>query len=89
MNASSPIAETARLEAATETLAEYIGYLNCEIDTEQEKVEPNPERITALEHELDIVLGERRALTPSNRDIINRALSSYTPVLKRMHGGTP
>ena len=35
MNASSPIAETARLEAATETLAEYIGYLNCEIDLEQ------------------------------------------------------
>jgi hypothetical protein len=85
MNAVSPIAETARLEAATETLAAYIGYLNCEIDTEQEKVEPNPERITALEHELDIVLGERRALTPSNRDIINRALYVYAPILKPMH----
>lgn len=83
-NAVSPIAETARLEAATETLAEYIGYLNGEIDTEQEKVEPNPERITALEHELDIVLGERRALTPSNRDIINRALYVYAPMLRPM-----
>ena len=84
MNVASPIAETARLETTTETLAEYIGYLNCEIDTEQEKVEPNPERITALEHELDIVLGERRALTPSNRDIINRALYVYAPMLKPM-----
>ena len=84
MNVASPIAETARLETATETLAENIGDLNCEIDTEQEKVEPNPERITALEHELDIVLGERRALTPSNRDIINRALYVYAPMLKPM-----
>ena len=89
MNASSPIAETARLEAATETLAEYIGYLNCEIDLEQEQAAPNYERIAALDHELTIVLGERRALTPSNRDIINRALYIYAPVLKRMHGGTP
>ena len=56
MNAASPIAETARLEAATETLAEYIGYLSGEIDTEQEKGEPNPERITALDRQLDIVL---------------------------------
>jgi len=89
MSTLSPIAETVRLEAATETQAEYIGRLNCEIDAEQEKVEPNPERLTALERELDIVLGERRALTPSNRDIINRALYIYAPVLKRMHGGTP
>lgn len=85
MNVASPIAETARLEAATETLAEYIGYLSCEIDSEQDKAEPNPERITALERELDIVLGERRALTPSNRDIINRALYVYAPMLKPMH----
>lgn len=85
MNAASFITETARLETAIETLAEYIGYLNCEIDTEQEKVEANAERITALEHELDIVLGEHRALTPSNRDIINRALYVYAPMLKSMN----
>ena len=84
MNVASPIAETARLETATETLAEYIGYLNCEIDTEPEKVEPHPERVTALEHAVDIALGERRALTPSNRDIINRALYVYAPMLKPM-----
>ena len=41
MNTLSPIAETARLETSTETLAEYIGYLNSEIDTEQDKSEPN------------------------------------------------
>ena len=33
--AASPIAETARLETAAETLAEYIGYLSVEIDVEQ------------------------------------------------------
>ena len=40
MNASSPIAETERLEAATDTLAEYIGYLHCEIDLEQAQAAP-------------------------------------------------
>lgn len=85
MSTASPIAETARLETATETLAEYIGYLNSEIDSEQEKAAPNSERIMALERELGIVLGERRALTPTNRDIINRALYVYAPMLKPMH----
>ena len=87
--AASSIAETARLETAAETLAEYIGYLSVEIDVEQEQAMPNAERIKALEHELTTVLGERRALTPSNRNIINRALYIYAPALKRMHEGTP
>ncbi|WP_017160626.1 hypothetical protein, partial [Xanthomonas phaseoli] len=82
----SPIAETARLEAATETLAEYIGYLNSEIDAEQDKAEPNAGRIEALEHELDIVVDERRAMTPDNLGLINRALYVYAPLLKPMHG---
>jgi hypothetical protein len=86
MKTMSPIAETARLETATETLAEYIGYLNSEIDTEQDRSVPNADRVQALEHELHIVLGERRLLTPSNLDIINRALYVYAPLLKPMHG---
>lgn len=57
MSTSSPIAETARLEAATETLAEYIGYLSGEIDVEQEQATPNTDRIKAIEHELTIVSG--------------------------------
>lgn len=89
MSTSSPIAETARLEAATETLAEYIGYLSGEIDSEREREAPNPERITALESELASVLAERRALTPIHRDIINRALYIYAPVLKRMYEVAP
>jgi len=84
MNTISPIAETARLETAIETLAEYIGYLNSEIDTEQDRPEPNTGRVDALEHELGIVLGERRLLTPDNLNIINRALYVYAPLLKRM-----
>jgi hypothetical protein len=43
----SPIAETARLETATETLAEYIRYLHSEIDAEPEAVTPNRERVAA------------------------------------------
>ncbi|WP_237716924.1 hypothetical protein [Cupriavidus basilensis] len=39
------IGETARLEAATETLAEYIGYLSSEVDAEQEKPVPDAARI--------------------------------------------
>ncbi len=82
----SLIAETARLETATETLAEYIGYLNSEIDTEDDKPEPNAGRIEALEHELEIVVDERRAITPDNIALINRALYVYAPHLKLMHG---
>ena len=80
----SSIAETARLEAATETLAEYIGYLNGEIDAELEAVNPNRERVAALEHELAIVLGERRSVTPDAFAIINRALYIYAPRLKAL-----
>jgi hypothetical protein len=50
MNTLSPIAQTARLETAIETLAEYIGYLNSEIDTEQDRSEPNSGRVDALGH---------------------------------------
>ena len=80
----SSIAETARLEAATETLAEYIGYLNGEIDAELEAVNPNRERVAALEHELGIVLGERRSVSPDAHAIINRALYIHAPRLKAM-----
>ena len=80
----SSIAETARLEAATETLAESIGYLNGEIDAELEAVNPNRERVAALEHELGIVLGERRSVTPDAHAIINRALYIHAPRLKAM-----
>lgn len=85
MNTLSPIAETARLETATETLAEYIGYLRSEIRGERSKPEPNIERIEALEHEAGIVLGERRAMSPTNTALINRALYVYAPLLKPMH----
>lgn len=80
------IAETARLEAATETLAEYIGYLDGEIDVEEEKEEPDLRRLEALNDELDKVLDERRAVTPDNIRLINRSLYVYAPFLKLMHG---
>ncbi|UKB85835.1 hypothetical protein LF887_09495 [Chryseobacterium sp. MEBOG06] len=82
----SPIAETARLETATETLAEYIGYLTSEIFAEEDKAEPNTGRIEALEHEREIVVDERHAITPDNIALINRALYVYAPRLKLMHG---
>jgi hypothetical protein len=37
----SPVAGTARLEAATETLAGYMSDLNSEVDAGQEKPGPN------------------------------------------------
>jgi hypothetical protein len=77
---------TARLEAATETLAAYIGYLSSEINIELGKSEPNLGRIEALKRELDIVWSERRLLTPDNTNIINRALYVYAPLLKPMQG---
>jgi hypothetical protein len=87
MNAQlSPIAETARLETATETLAAYIGYLTNQILAEQDMAKPNAERIKALEHECDFVVSERRAITPDNYDLINRAIYIYAPHLKLMRG---
>lgn len=79
---------TARLETATETLAEYIGYLNDEIDAEQDKAEPDAERVEALEQQLDIVIGERRAISPDNLALINRALYIYAPFLKLLRSST-
>ena len=81
----SPIAETARLENATETLAEYVGYLTNEILSEEHKPIPNIGRIKALTHECDLVFKERRAITPDNIDLINRAIYVYAPHLKLMH----
>lgn len=82
----SPIAETARLETATETLAAYIGYLTIQILDEQDKPKPNVGRINALQHECDSVVSERRAITPDNYDLINRAIYIYAPHLKLMRG---
>lgn len=82
MEYQSQIAKTARLETAIEILAEYIGYLNSEIDAEGEKFQPNIERINALESELAILLSERRSLTPINIALINRTLYVYAPILK-------
>lgn len=78
----SHIAATARLEAATETLAEYIGYLSREIDAELEKAAPNIGRSEALKHELEIVLDERRSITPDDAALIDRALYVRAPFLK-------
>lgn len=80
------ISDTARLEAATETLAEYIGYLLSEIGSEQEKAAPNAERIAALEQERQTILTERRALTPKSVGIINRALYVYGPIVRALRG---
>lgn len=88
MTVRSPIAVAARLETATETLAEYIGYLHSEIDAEQDKAEPNAGRVEALEQQLEIVVGERRAITPDNLALINRALYIYAPFLKLLRSST-
>lgn len=82
----SPIAETARLEAATETLAEYSGYLSSQIFAEKKMASPNVERIEALEYERQTIVKERREITPDNIALINRALYVYAPILKAMYG---
>lgn len=85
MSTLSPIAEMARLETAAETLAESIGYLRSEINSEPEQEARGSAHIAAAESEWAFVFGERRALKSSYRDIINRALYVYAPVLKRMY----
>ncbi|WP_218834706.1 hypothetical protein [Burkholderia ubonensis] len=82
----SHIAATARLEAATETLAEYIGYLSGEIDAELDKAAPNNGRIEALKHELEMVLDERRAIALDDLALIDRALYVRAPFLKLLRG---
>lgn len=81
---TSPIAATARLETAAETLAEYIGYLSTEIDAETGSQEPNDMRVRALQQQLEQVLAERRALAPERNDLIARAIYIYGPLLAGM-----
>jgi hypothetical protein len=58
------IANNARLEAAAETLAEYIGFLHAQICVEEDQPAPDQARIAALEAYRQEVVHERKAFTP-------------------------
>lgn len=83
--ALSPTARNARIETATETLAGYIGYLRTQIRIEEEKPEPNASRIAALEHQVGILLDERKAFDPDDEAMIDRAIYVYAPFLKAVY----
>jgi hypothetical protein len=80
----SRIADTARLETATETLAELIGFFNAEMMAELGQTGPSHDRVRALRQYIELLVDERKAITPDTKTIINRALYVYAPLLKAM-----
>lgn len=78
-------AEIVRLETATETMMAYIGYLNTEIMKEEEKAKPNLLKIEAMQEQMDAVSKERKAITPSNKKLIARAIYVYAPIMKALY----
>lgn len=77
-------AQIVRLETATETMAEYIGYLTNEILNEEDQAQPNAARIRALQAQLDAVLDEKHSITSDNQDLIAKALYIYAPIMKAL-----
>jgi hypothetical protein len=75
------IANNARLEAAAETLAEYIGFLHAQICVEEDQPAPDQAGIAALEAHRQEVVHERKAFTPA---IADKALYVYAPALKAL-----
>lgn len=78
------IETNARLETATETLAEVIGCLSACIGAEEELPAPDLAKLTALRAYQQDVLRERKAIAPGNTAIIDRAIYVYAPWLKAM-----
>jgi hypothetical protein len=73
-----------RLETATETMMSYIGYLNTEIMKEEDRTNPNQAKIKALRSQKNVVLDERRAITPDNEELIAKAIYVYAPIMKAL-----
>src|SRR5471030_488364 len=71
-----------RLETATETMMSYIGHLTTEIMKEEDQPKPNRAKIEALRTQKDMILDERRAITPDNEKLIARAIYVYAPIMK-------
>ena len=73
-----------RLELATETMMEYIGYLNTEIMKEEDQPKPNQAKIQALEEQMQAVSKERKAIASDER-LITKALYVYAPIVKALN----
>jgi hypothetical protein len=62
----------------------YIGYLNTEIMKEEDRTNPNQAKIKALRSQKNVVLDERRAITPDNEELIAKAIYVYAPIMKAL-----
>lgn len=74
--------EMAQYEIAVETMAAYVGHLRREIWREQEELNPDLEKITALEEQCQVVLKERHDVTPEKPELVRKSLYIYAPILK-------
>lgn len=77
-----------RFETATETMADYIGYLRNEIRDEKKNTLPDQARIAALDEQCWAVVNERKAITFENEALIRKALYVYAPFMKALRSGS-
>jgi site-specific DNA-adenine methylase len=73
----------AQYETVLETLADYAGYLYHEIREEEQKSEPDTERLAELRQTYESVWDDKRC--PLTQDVVERALTIYAPRLKKMY----
>lgn len=83
---SSPLLSSATFETATETYAAYLGYWQRRIrDLSDGQADTDGGALAALVAYRDELLRERKALTPANAALINKAIAIYAPLLKALN----
>jgi hypothetical protein len=51
---------------------------------EEDRTNPNQAKIKALRSQKNVVLDERRAITPDNEELIAKAIYVYAPIMKAL-----
>ncbi len=74
-------------EVASEVIAEYFAFCAKEMSDELDNLQPNQEKLDALEAQLLELKKEKRAISVESPEVINKALYVYAPLLKKRAAG--
>lgn len=69
-------------EVAIETLAAYLGYIDRSLREESQKERPDELKLLALKTQRDVVVYERKQITPQRLDLIGKSVYVYAPFVK-------
>ena len=81
----TPAQEIAKFESAVETLMSYIGYLNTKVHEEEDRPQPNQNKIEALRAQIDLLWHERNSNLLENPELIDKAVYVYGPIMKAFY----